>query len=71
MYSRKELEVIDGHLRRRDTELMVQLTHCRSTHALYGSIKADTGLTGYSERVRAACVCPHVRKCNLLGRALL
>jgi hypothetical protein len=71
VYPCEEFEIVNGHLRGRDAELMVQFPHRRSAHSLYRSIESDASLTGYAQRMRTACVCPHVGECDLLGCALL
>jgi hypothetical protein len=71
VYPRQELEVVDGHLGGLDAELLVELADRRTSHALNRLLQSCASLSGNAQRVRAACVCPHVRECNLLGRSLL
>jgi len=71
VYPRKELEIVNRHLFRLDAQLVVQLAHCGATHALNRCLESNASLSRYAERMRAACICPHIWESDLLGRALL
>lgn len=71
MYSREEIELIQGYLLRLNSKLMFQLPLRSPLHAQDSGIQLRTGLASNSKRVRAASVCPHIWECNLLSGALL
>ena len=71
VYPGEEAEVIDGHLRRLDAELLVQLALRRAAHSLYRLLQTRASLSRDTQRMRAASVCPHVGESDLLGCALL
>ncbi len=66
---RQVLKLIDGRLRRRDSELVLELARCCNAHTELRLL--DLLRFEVVQRVRAAGVRPHVRECNLFGRALL
>lgn len=66
---RQVLEPIDGRLRWRDPEFMLELARRRDAHTELRLL--DLLRREVIQRVRAAGVRPHVRECDLLGRALL
>lgn len=71
MDASEELELLDWHLFRLDTQLVVQLPLRRTLHTLNRRIELGTGLTGDSQGVGAAGVGPHIGEGDLLGGALL
>ena len=69
MDARQVLELVDGRLRGRDPELVLELPRGRDAHAEL--LRLDLLLREVIEWVRAACVRPHVRERDLLRRTLL
>lgn len=69
--ARKESEVFQRHLLFFDSQLMVEFSLSRMFDALDTFCQVGAGLARDHERVRAACVCPHVGKGDLLGGTLL
>jgi hypothetical protein len=67
----EELELLDWHLLRLDTQLVVQLPLRRAFHALNCRIELGTGLAGDAQGVGAAGIGPHIGEGDLLSGALL
>lgn len=71
MDSCQELEVLNWDLRSLDAKLVVEFPLGSPLHPRYRLRQLGTALTRYPKRMRAAGICPHVRKGNLLGGTLL
>ena len=67
----QESKIIQGNLLGLDPKLLVELPLRCSPHALDRLGKFRASLAGNAQRVRAASVCPHVRKGDLFRGSLL
>jgi hypothetical protein len=71
VYSREELELVQGYLLRLNSQLMLEFPLRSPLHAHNSGIQLRASLSSDSEGMRAASICPHIRECYLLGGALL
>lgn len=71
MDAREELELVQWDLLRRNPQLLLQLSLGSALDTQDRSIQLGSCFTGDTQRVRAACVGPHVREGDLLRRTLL
>lgn len=69
--SGEELKLVQRHLLRLDTQLMVQFPLRSTLHTNDSSVQLRASLSGDSQRVRAAGIGPHVGEGNFFGGALL
>jgi hypothetical protein len=69
--ARQEVEIVKRHLLLLDAQLMVQLPLSGILDARDGVWQVGARFCRHAQRVRAACVRPHVWECNLFRRPLL
>jgi hypothetical protein len=67
----KEMELLDGNLLLLNAKLVLELSLGRTLDSLNSIGEIGAGLARHSQRVRAACVGPHIGEGDLLGSALL
>jgi len=71
VYPCEEVELLNGHLFRVDTKLLLQLALRRALHTFDRQGQGGASLGRDAQRVGAACVGPEVRERDLLSRSLL
>ena len=71
VYPRQELKFVQRHSLCLNPELLVQFPLRRPSDALHSCLKLVSRLSGDPQRMRAACIGPHIRECDLLRRPLL
>lgn len=71
MNAREKFKLLQRHLLRRNSQLLLQLALCRALHAQDCRVEFCARLAGDTQRVRTASVGPHVREGDFLRGALL